>query len=70
MICPHCHKDVQGQWIDTGIGPYEYWGAKCNDVQWALFCEECEEELESEQSHEDYIADMMENSGRYRDEDE
>ncbi len=25
---------------DVGIGPYEYWGAKCNDVQWDYTCED------------------------------
>lgn len=23
---------------DHGIGGYEYWGAKCNDVQWVNVC--------------------------------
>jgi len=60
MICPHCHKDVEGTWIDEGIGPYEYWGAKGNDTHMHFVCEECDGELESEQSYNEYVASMKE----------
>jgi hypothetical protein len=57
MICPHCHAEVEGKWVNEGIGPYEYWGAKGNDVQMDFVCEECDGQLESEQSYSDYVAD-------------
>jgi hypothetical protein len=53
MICPNCHADVQGTWIDEGIGTYEYWGAKCVDKRMAFVCEECDEPLESEMTYEE-----------------
>lgn len=67
MICPHCHKDVEGTWTDEGIGPYEYCGDKGNDVQMVLLCENCEGVLEAEQSYADHVADMKEEyqSDRY-----
>jgi hypothetical protein len=70
MICPNCHEDVQGTWHDIGIGPYEYWGQKCNESKMEFCCELCDTPLESEQSYDDYVSDMMEDNGRYRDRDE
>lgn len=52
MICPHCREDVEGTWVDEGIGSYEYWGQKCNDTQMVFQCENCGGELESEYSYE------------------
>lgn len=69
MICPNCHKDVEGKWSDEGIGNYEYWGQKCNDKNMVFVCEACGAELDSEQSYTDYVSDMKEESGRYRDDD-
>ena len=58
MICPHCHKDVEGKWEDQGIGSYEYWGAKCYDTKMVYVCESCDGELESEYSYDEYEEDM------------
>lgn len=69
MICPNCHKDVQGVWTDVGLGSYEYWGQNCTQSRMALVCESCDSELETEDSYADYVSDMKEESGRYRDDD-
>jgi len=36
------------KWEDQGIGPYEFWGQKGTDVQWALGWEEDELHLRME----------------------
>lgn len=69
MICPNCRNDVNGVWTDVGLGSYEYWGFNCTQSRMALVCESCDSELESEHSYEDHVADMMEDSGRYREDD-
>ena len=51
MICPHCHADVEGCWIDEGVGSNEYWGSYGYDTQMIFVCEECEGELESEHTY-------------------
>lgn len=28
--------EVEFQYVDVGIGSYEFWGARGNDVQWAV----------------------------------
>ena len=58
MICPHCYQDVEGTWVDEGIGQYEYWGQVCIDKQMVFICEECEGLLEPQQSHQDYVSEM------------
>ena len=72
MICPHCHKEVEGKWVDEGIGVYEYWGSKSVDTQMGFVCEECDGPLESEQSYSDFVADCKEDymAERYRDRDD
>lgn len=62
--CPHCGKQGDGQWVDEGIGSYEFWGQKCNDTAMSFRCEYCNEELESGQTYEEYVYEM-----RYRDND-
>lgn len=45
MICPGCNVlNPEMEWVDFGIGAYEYWGATGCDVQevWVTKC--CEEE--------------------------
>lgn len=64
MICPHCGENVEGTWEDVGIGSYEYWGAKGNDVQMVFLCENCEGELEYEKSYQEQISEMG-NNWRY-----
>lgn len=47
QICPGCGElDPQCDWIDFGIGPYEYWGAPGVDTQlaWVTICCEAEPE--------------------------
>lgn len=65
MICPNCDEKCDGEWIDEGVGEYEYWGAKGNDVQMVFVCEHCGEALETTQSYEDYRSEMI--YERYRD---
>lgn len=45
MYCNVCGKECEGQWIDEGIGSYEYWGAKYNDVRWVYVSDCCEGDL-------------------------
>jgi hypothetical protein len=56
MICPHCHADVEGKWVDEGIGAYEYWGSQEVDTQMEFVCEECDGPLESEETFNQYVA--------------
>lgn len=56
MICPHCHEDVVGTWIDAGSV----------ETKMTFVCELCEHELESEDSYEDYISEMK---AEYRNDD-
>lgn len=30
-ICESCEKECMCKIVNDGIGPYEYWGAKCYD---------------------------------------
>ena len=53
MICPHCHKDVEGMWDEQFDGDMLF------------VCESCGEFLETEDSYADYISDMKEECGRY-----
>ena len=50
--CSECKQLCVPTLVDLGIGPYEYWGQKGNDVsyQWLSNC--CEAEIEEEGSHE------------------
>jgi len=32
-ICTNCKEHCEVNIVNNGIGPYEYWGAKGNDVQ-------------------------------------
>lgn len=67
MKCPNCGKEVEGQWVDTGIGSYEYWGSKDTDIRNEFICENCNETLETEDSYADYVSDMKEEFGRNKD---
>jgi len=44
--CLECGKRCDGKWQDWGIGEYEYWGVKGNDVSWVLVSDCCEAEME------------------------
>ena len=39
-ICGACRCHCSPKWVNTGIGPYEFWGATGNDVQmeWESDC--------------------------------
>jgi predicted RNA-binding Zn-ribbon protein involved in translation (DUF1610 family) len=69
MICPHCGENVDGEWTDVGIGPYEYWGSKETDTQMVLLCEACDGELESKQTYEQYVRRRKEEFFADRDDD-
>lgn len=57
MICPNCHRDVEGIWVDAGTLRYP-------TMQFE--CEGCGQVLETEDSYEDYVSDMKEEAGRGR----
>lgn len=42
FICDACGEPCNGKWHDFGIGPYEFWGQKCNDKQPAWVSDCCE----------------------------
>ena len=65
MICTNCRNDVEPEWTDVGIGKYEYWGQKCHETKMAQTCPVCGEELDSEYSYDEYLADLQED---YKDE--
>lgn len=44
-ICTECNEHCSTKVVDFGIGPYEYWGAQCNDVQLCLVSQCCEAEV-------------------------
>lgn len=50
---------VQVEWVNNGIGSYEYWGAKCQDNQWEweLFDVNFEAPAELEEQINQYIDD-------------
>lgn len=50
MICTDCGKECEGQWVDFGIGNYEFWGMNGIDVQMGYVSSCCE-------------ADMVDSSG-------
>lgn len=41
-ICSECGQVGPGTIRNEGIGPYEYWGAKCNDVSWVFLSVCCD----------------------------
>lgn len=43
--CGACKEPCEGQFLDFGIGPYEFWGAKsCDiDIHWVSEC--CEADI-------------------------
>jgi hypothetical protein len=43
--CENCEKDVEGVWIDFGIGGYEYWGYRGFHTDLQYVCPECEGRL-------------------------
>lgn len=43
--CSDCGEPCEGKWEDIGIGPYEFWGRRGNDVQWVEQSTCCEGEI-------------------------
>lgn len=39
--CHACDESVTPEWVDEGIGHYEYWGAHGFDQQFCAYCPEC-----------------------------
>lgn len=50
---------------DHGIGPYEYWGAKCRDIQWVNVCQGIEDIVALNEDGED-IFDSLPDSEKKR----
>ena len=42
-ICTCCGEKVTGEWMDQGIGSYEYWGARGTDHDWQCLSPCCED---------------------------
>lgn len=40
--CSECLEPCYGEWVDFGIGPYEFWGQRSVDRQLAFVSECCE----------------------------
>lgn len=45
FTCNACGEECSLSWQDTGIGAYEYWGAKGVDVRMELLSECCGSEV-------------------------
>jgi hypothetical protein len=45
FTCRACGEECSVSWQDTGIGAYEYWGAKGVDVRMELLSECCGSEV-------------------------
>jgi hypothetical protein len=46
VLCPECKKPCKPKRCDSGIGPYEFWGEKCNQSLPYIGSDCCEAELE------------------------
>jgi len=45
MKCENCGEPCEVITVDVGIGPYEYWGARGNDVRLAEVSDCCEDNV-------------------------
>ena len=45
MKCENCGEPCEVVTVDMGIGPYEYWGARGNDVRLAEVSDCCEDNV-------------------------
>lgn len=41
-FCQECHEPCDVTLVDFGIGPYEYWGQRCNDTNKQMVSDCCE----------------------------
>jgi len=46
--CSMCGEECSESWQDMGIGRYEFWGGRYNDVRWEIVSECCGSEVVSE----------------------
>lgn len=58
--CIHCNEPLDIEWVDEGIGPYEYWGYKCTDTRMVSVCSNCGNEVESPITYQQYIQNEKE----------
>lgn len=42
IYCSECSEPCGVKLVDIGIGPYEFWGSRCNDVEWVELSTCCE----------------------------
>ena len=56
MTCEHCGC-TSINWIDEGIGAYEYWGAKEVDIDMVPVCAECGEPVKTNQDYRSWLED-------------
>jgi hypothetical protein len=45
MKCEDCGRPTNGQWVDFGVGPGEFWGRPFCDVNWQWVSECCEGDI-------------------------
>ena len=50
---------VQGRFVDAGIGPYEFWGARGNDSRKVFECESVQNEAGDGVVWEDYLLEAI-----------
>lgn len=50
--CSECGEECQGKWENQGIGPYEFWGQKGNDVRMVFVSDCCSADLQDEDGNE------------------
>lgn len=55
-FCDDCNEECGTEWVDLGIGPYEFWGARGNHTDYQEVSDCCgadfthEDELELEEA--------------------
>ena len=64
-FCKQCDEEVSVTLEDQGIGPYEYWGAKGNQVDLRGVCSQCGEEMDGWEEAELDVPDRDERSERW-----
>lgn len=50
---------VQGRFVDAGIGPYEFWGARGNDSRKTFECESVQNEAGEEIEADDCLLEII-----------
>ncbi len=44
-FCGHCKEPCDIKWLDDGIGPVEFWGAKSWHEDWTAYSDCCDDAL-------------------------